>query len=100
MGASRGRLIRQLLVESLLLAATGAALGAGLAQALSRFLVAFLSTSNNPIFLDLTPDWRLLGFAAGLTVLTCLLFGLAPAIRMHSGCSNSDGRMRCFKTCD
>jgi predicted permease len=81
LGASRGRLIRQLLVESLLLAATGAALGAGLAQALSRFLVAFLSTSNNPIFLDLTPDWRVLGFAAGLTVLTCLLFGLAPAIR-------------------
>ena len=81
LGASRARLIRQLLVESLLLAATGAALGAGLAQALSRFLVAFLSTSNNPIFLDLTPDWRVLGFAAGLTVLTCLLFGLAPAIR-------------------
>jgi predicted permease len=81
LGASRGRLIRQLLVESLLLAATGAALGAGLAQALSRFLVAFLSASNNPIFLDLTPDWRVLGFAAGLTVLTCLLFGLAPAIR-------------------
>jgi len=69
------------LVESLLLAAAGAALGAGLAQALSRFLVAFLSTSNNPVFLDLTPDWRVLGFAAGLAVLTCLLFGLAPAIR-------------------
>ncbi|MGH9849340.1 MAG: ADOP family duplicated permease, partial [Blastocatellia bacterium] len=81
LGASRGRLIRQLLVESLLLAVAGAGLGAGLAQALSRFLVAFLSTSNNPIFLDLTPDWRVLGFAAGLAVLTCLLFGLAPAIR-------------------
>jgi predicted permease len=81
LGASRGRLIRQLLVESLLLAATSTALGAGLAQALSRLLVAFLSTSNNRIFLDLTPDWRLVGFAAGLAVLTCLLFGLAPAIR-------------------
>ncbi len=81
LGASRGRLIRQLLVESLLLAAVGAVLGAGLAQALSRFLVAFLSTSADQVFLDLAPDWRVLGFGAGLAVLTCLLFGLAPAIR-------------------
>ena len=81
LGASRGRLIRQLLVESLLLAGVGAALGAALALVLSRFLVAFLSTSDKPVFLDLVPDWRVLGFAAGLAVLTCLLFGLAPAIR-------------------
>jgi len=81
LGASRGRVVRQLLVESLLLAAVGAALGAALAQALSRFLVAFLSTSNNLVFLDLALDWRALGFAASLAVLTCLLFGLAPAIR-------------------
>lgn len=81
LGASRGRLVRQLLVESLLLAAVGGALGAWLAQALSRFLVAFLSTSNDPVFLDLTLDWRVLGFAAGLAVLTCLLFGLVPALR-------------------
>jgi putative ABC transport system permease protein len=81
LGASRGRLVRQLLVESLLLAVIGAAIGAGLAQALSRLLVAFLSTSADPVFLDLAPDWRMLGFAAGLAVLTCLLFGLAPAIR-------------------
>src|SRR5262245_19941468 len=81
LGASRARLVRQLLVESLLLAAVGATLGAGLAQALSRLLVAFLSTSAYPVFLELAPDWRVLGFAAGLAVLTCLLFGLAPAIR-------------------
>ena len=82
LGASRARLIRQLIVESLLLAALGAALGAGLAQTLSRLLVAFLSSSNNPVFLDLAFDWRVLGFASGLAVLTCLLFGLAPAIRV------------------
>jgi putative ABC transport system permease protein len=81
LGASRGRLIRQLLVESLLLAGIGAGFGVALALALSRFLVAFLSSSDNPVFLDLVPDWRVLGFAAGLAVLTCLLFGLAPAIR-------------------
>ncbi|HEY3104229.1 MAG TPA: ABC transporter permease [Pyrinomonadaceae bacterium] len=81
LGASRGRLIRQLLVESLLLAGAGAGLGVALALALSRFLVAFLSTSDNPVFLDLVPDWRVLEFVAGMAVLTCLLFGLAPAIR-------------------
>lgn len=81
MGASRGRLIRQLLAESLLLAVVGAALGAFLAQALSRFLVSFLSTSGNAVFLDLAPDWRVLGFAAGIAGLTCLLFGLTPALR-------------------
>jgi predicted permease len=81
LGASRGRVVRQLLAESLLLAAAGALLGAGLAQALSHLLVAFISTSTDPVFLDLAADWRIFGFAAGLTVLTCLLFGLAPAIR-------------------
>jgi len=81
LGASRLRIIRQLLVESLLLAVAGALLGAALAQGLSRFLVSFLSTGANPVFLDLTPDWRVLTFAIGLAGLTCLLFGLAPAIR-------------------
>ena len=82
LGASRGRLIRQLLVESLLLASLGAAFGAGLAHGLSRSLVAFLSTTSDPVFLDLVPDWRVFGFTAGLAVLTCLLFGLMPAIRI------------------
>ncbi len=80
-GASRGRLVRQLLVESLLLAAVGAAMGLAVAQALTRFLVAFLSTTDNPVFLSLNPDWRVLGFAAGLALMTCLLFGVTPAIR-------------------
>ena len=81
LGASRLRIIRQLLVESLLLAGAGALLGAGLGQALSRFLVSFLSTGANPVFLDLRPDWRVLAFAIGMALLTCILFGLAPAIR-------------------
>src|SRR5256714_1234949 len=80
-GASRGRLIRQLFAESLLLAAIGAVFGALLAQALSRVLVSFLSTTRTRLFVDLYPDWRVLGFTVGLAVLTCVFFGLAPALR-------------------
>ena len=81
MGAGRGRLIRQLLSESLLLAAFGAALGAILAQVLSRSLVAFLSTPNDSVFVGLGMDLRVLGFTAVLAMGTCLLFGLLPAWR-------------------
>ena len=80
-GASRWRLVRQLLAESLLLAVAGATLGAGLAMALSRAMIAFISTPNNPIFIDVASDWRVLSFTAGLAVLTCILFGLLPAWR-------------------
>jgi putative ABC transport system permease protein len=81
LGASRGRLIRQLLAESLLLAVAGAGLGALLAQVLSRFLVSFISTAADTVFLALAVDWRVLGFTAGLAAMTCVLFGLAPALR-------------------
>ena len=80
-GASRGRIVRQLMAESLLLAAAGAAAGALMARWLSASLVAFLSTDANRLFMDLRPDWRVLAFTAALAVLTCLLFGLAPAVR-------------------
>ena len=80
-GADRGRLIRQLLAESLLLTAIGAVAGAVLAQFLSRYMVAFLTTSDNPLFVDLGADWRVFGFTAGIAVLTCILFGLTPALR-------------------
>jgi putative ABC transport system permease protein len=81
LGASRNRLIRQLLAESVLLAVLGTATGVALAQILSRALVAFLSSQGQPIFVELTPDWRVLGFAVGLAVLTCILFRLTPAIQ-------------------
>ncbi|MCW5981566.1 MAG: ABC transporter permease [Bryobacteraceae bacterium] len=81
MGASRGRLIRQLMAEGLLLASAGAALGMALAQALSRGLVAFLSTANEPILISIELDWRALAFTGGLAIATTLLFGLLPALR-------------------
>jgi predicted permease len=80
-GASRSRLIRQLLSESMLLALFGAVMGMGLATLLSRGLVSFLTTDRNRMFVGLGLDWRVLGFTAGAAILTCVLFGLAPALR-------------------
>ena len=82
LGAARGRLIRQLLTESLLLAFAGAILGGVLAQFLTRFLVHYLSSEDNSrIFLSLATDWRVLSFTSALGVLTCVFFGLAPALK-------------------
>ena len=80
-GASRARLIAQLLSESMLLAVFGAALGAVLAAVLSRGLIAFLTTDQNHMFVGLGIDWRVLGFTAAIAILTCILFGLVPALR-------------------
>lgn len=81
LGASRRRLIAQLMAESLLLAISGTLLGVLLTQLLSRGLIAFLATSDTNIFLGLGLDGRVLGFTAAIAVGTCLLFGLAPALR-------------------
>ena len=81
MGASRGRLIAQLLSESALIAIVGATCGGILAALLSRALVGFMSPPNSPIFLDMPTDWRVVGFGCALAILTTILFGLAPAIR-------------------
>ncbi|HYL74093.1 MAG TPA: ABC transporter permease [Bryobacteraceae bacterium] len=81
LGASRGRLIRQLLAECLLLACGGAALGLLLARNLSQLLVTFLSTEGDPLFVDLNLDWPVLAFTTALAIVTCVLFGLTPALR-------------------
>ncbi len=70
----------------------------------TRLLVASISTDGSPLFVDLAMDWRMLGFTPGITVLTCVLFGLAPALRAtrvspgavlkSSGRSATSGRAR------
>ena len=80
LGASRFRLARQLLAESLVLAVAGAGLGLVVAKWGSALLVHQLSTSANGVVLDLALDWRVLGFTAAIALATSLIFGLAPAI--------------------
>jgi putative ABC transport system permease protein len=81
LGASRWRLTRQLLVESLLLATVGALTGTALASWASRLLVGLLSSTVNTVFLDLSLDWRVLVFTMLVTVATTVLFGAVPALR-------------------
>ena len=81
LGASRWRLARQLMTESLLLSVAGAGFGMLIASWASRLLVDQLSTSTNTVFLDLSLDWRVLAFTIVVTAATALLFGTAPALR-------------------
>ncbi len=81
LGASRKRLLQQLFAEGALLAGIGALLGVGVAQLLSRVLVWALSTEGNAVSLTLTTDWRVLLFTAGVSALTCIVFGTIPALR-------------------
>src|SRR5713226_1674072 len=81
LGASRWRLIRQLLSEGFVLAAFGAVLGIALAEILSRSLIRFLSTEADLIQLNISLDWRVLLFTGAVAILTCAFFALVPAFR-------------------
>jgi predicted permease len=81
LGASRTRLIRQLLTECVLLSSAGALLGVLLARWTAALLVRLISTANNTVSLDLSPDTRILGFVLATVALTSLLMGLLPALR-------------------
>jgi putative ABC transport system permease protein len=81
LGARRSQLIRQLLVESVMLSGAGALAGLAIAACGSRALIAIMSTRTNVIALDLSMDWRVFAFTAVVGVLTGLLFGVVPAMR-------------------
>jgi putative ABC transport system permease protein len=81
LGASRARLIRQLLTECVLLSTAGALLGVLFARWGTSLLVRFISTGNNSVFLDLSFDWRILCFTGAVAVFTGFLFGVLPAFR-------------------
>jgi len=81
LGASPWRIARQLLTESLVLAAAGALLGLAFARWASSLLVAQLSDYGSPITLDVGIDWRVMAFTGAIAVLTALLFGVVPALR-------------------
>ncbi len=80
-GASRGQLVRQLLVESMVLSFAGGIAGVALAAAMTRGLLALMPADGPPMLIRSQPDGRILLFTLGLTFLTGLIFGLAPALR-------------------
>jgi predicted permease len=80
LGASRGRLVRQLLVESTVLALAGGAVGLGLTLWATRLLPRLLP-ADVPVSVNFAPDPRVLTFTAVLCIATGIIFGLAPALR-------------------
>lgn len=81
MGAARTRLINQLLVESILLAAMGGVAGIALAIVMDKALIGLLPEGTIPLTLSGAPDWTVLGFTVLVSLATGLIFGLVPALQ-------------------
>jgi putative ABC transport system permease protein len=84
MGAKRSRLVRQLLTESLLLSSIGGVFGLAIAFLATKVLVAMVSSGNDMIALSYPLNYRMLAFTAAISILTGIVFGLAPALRATS----------------
>jgi putative ABC transport system permease protein len=80
-GASRGRIVFQLLVESMALALAGTLLAIVVARGLTTLLVAQLASGLGSVFIDLSWNTRVFGFTTAVAVVACLFFGLAPALK-------------------
>jgi predicted permease len=85
LGARRERVVRQLVTESLLLAAMGGARGMLLAWRGGMLLLRLATNAPDRLPVDLTPDWRVVSFTVTVSVITCLVYGLLPALRSTSG---------------
>ena len=82
LGGTRLRIARQLLTESVLISLSGGLLGVALAYGGVRAIVAMAASGpDNPFPFTVSPDWRLLAFAGGISLATGILFGLMPALR-------------------
>jgi len=109
LGAGRARLVRQLLIENVVLAVAGGLCGLLLARWATTLLLKLMSAGQAPVMLDLAPDPRVLGFTAAVAIVTGLLCGAIPALRatrvdiiaglkhqgrQHDGSGNSAGSGR------
>ncbi len=80
-GAGRSRLARLALTENLVLAAIGGGIGVAMAGWLGTRLFTLFVGHRNDVVLSVTPDWRVLAFTAAVSLVTCLVAGLAPALQ-------------------
>ncbi|HML18071.1 MAG TPA: ABC transporter permease, partial [Bryobacteraceae bacterium] len=80
LGAGRQRIISQLLIESLMLSIAGGVAGLAIAVWIDRALVSFLPVENIPLAISTRPDWRILAFSLGISLIAGIIFGLVPAL--------------------
>ena len=81
LGAGRGRLIQQMLIESAIVAGAACLIGVMFATVAAPAVVSMLRSADDPVLLDLRVDWRFVAFISGMTLLSGALLGLAPALR-------------------
>ena len=79
-GAGRGRLVRQLLTETLMIFALGSLVGVALARVMASMVMGLLPVLPIPVQISIALDWRVVAFACGLSLVAALLSGLAPAL--------------------